>query len=156
MAASTAAAPLVVLFQEPAPAGTARSSVLTLINSAVGAGVLSFGFAFRCTGWAVGLLLTFFIAAVEAFTLYVLSRYAERSGTKTYSALVRASAPACSARRCTAPCCPLPVLMLSESACCLLPAAGAQDAWPSSQRFHGNNSGFLSVRLVRRILDPCW
>jgi sodium-coupled neutral amino acid transporter 7/8 len=98
MAASAAAAPPVVLVQEPAPAGTARSSVLTLINSAVGAGVLSFGFAFRCTGWAAGLLLTLFVAAVEASTLYVLSRYAERSGTKTYSALVRACAPAFSAR----------------------------------------------------------
>eukprot|EP00887_Chlorella_sp_A99_P007320 scaffold2.g7320.t1 len=68
---------------------TAHASVATLLNSAIGAGVLSLPFAFQCAGWAGGLLSTVFIAAVEAFTLYVLSRYAEFTGTSSYSQLVR-------------------------------------------------------------------
>lgn len=65
-----------------------RGSVLTLINSAVGAGVLSFPFALSCTGWAAGLAAIAGIAAVEAFTLYVLSCFAEQTGATTYSSLV--------------------------------------------------------------------
>jgi len=63
--------------------------VLTLINSAVGAGVLSFPYALRCTGWAAGLACIFCIASLEAFTLYVLSKLSEFTGSKSYSALVR-------------------------------------------------------------------
>ncbi|KAL4457498.1 hypothetical protein ABPG75_012363 [Micractinium tetrahymenae] len=78
-----------MLLQEAAvPAGTARSSVLTLINSAVGAGVLAFPFALRCMGWAAGLACIALVAATEAFTLYVLSRFAEHTGARSYSALV--------------------------------------------------------------------
>lgn len=54
------------------PLGTARSSVVTLINSSVGAGVLSFPFAFRAFGWAAGLAVVVLIGTVESFTLYVL------------------------------------------------------------------------------------
>ena len=54
------------------PSGTACSSVLTLINSSVGAGILSFPFAFRAFGWAAGLAAVALIGSVEAFTLYVL------------------------------------------------------------------------------------
>ena len=64
---------------------------------AVGAGVLSLPFAFRCAGWAGGLVLTFSMAAAEAFTLYVLARYAESTNSNSYSSLVRpppSSAPA--------------------------------------------------------------
>lgn len=78
-----------LLLQEAAsPAGTARSSVLTLINSAVGAGVLSFPFALRAMGWAAGLACIALIAATEAFTLFVLSRFAEHTGARSYPALV--------------------------------------------------------------------
>lgn len=56
------------------PLGTARSSVVTLINSSVGAGVLSFPFAFRAFGWAAGLVAVVAIGSVESFTLYVLRR----------------------------------------------------------------------------------
>lgn len=65
-----------------------NSSVRTLLSSAVGAGVLSLPYAFRCAGWAGGLFVVFAVAAVESFTLYVLSRYTEQSGTKTYTQLV--------------------------------------------------------------------
>lgn len=81
--------------QGPAPEGgeppcsSARSSYLTLLNAAVGAGVLSFPSAFRETGWAGGLILLLVVGLVEAFTLYVLSRYAESTGARTYTALVR-------------------------------------------------------------------
>ena len=54
------------------PLGTARSSVVTLINSSVGAGVLSFPFAFKAFGWAAGLAVVVLIGTVESFTLYVL------------------------------------------------------------------------------------
>jgi hypothetical protein len=56
---------------------------------AIGAGVLSLPFAFRAAGWAGGLLLTAAVAAVEGFTMYVIARYAEWTGSKTYSDLVR-------------------------------------------------------------------
>ncbi|PRW56012.1 AAAP family transporter: amino acid [Chlorella sorokiniana] len=69
--------------------GTARSSVITLINSSVGAGVLSFPYAFRAFGWAAGLAAVVLIGSVESFTLYVLSRYAEYTKAGTYSGLVR-------------------------------------------------------------------
>lgn len=50
------------------------SSVATLCNSAVGAGVLSLPYAFRCAGLIGGLVLCFLVAAAEAFSLYVLSK----------------------------------------------------------------------------------
>ncbi|KAL4855593.1 putative sodium-coupled neutral amino acid transporter 7 [Chlorella vulgaris] len=73
----------------PAGGASALSSVFTLLNSAVGAGVLSLPFAFREAGWAGCLLLTLAVAIIEAFTLYVLARYAEVTGSGTYSDLVR-------------------------------------------------------------------
>ncbi|KAI7840595.1 hypothetical protein COHA_005745 [Chlorella ohadii] len=60
-----------------------------LAEAAIGAGVLSLPFAFRAAGWAGGLLLTAAVAAVEGFTMYVIARYAEWTGSKTYSDLVR-------------------------------------------------------------------
>ena len=59
--AMAAPLPATVLVHEP-PANTARGSVLALINSTVGAGVLSFPYAFRQTGWAAGLACTVAIA----------------------------------------------------------------------------------------------
>lgn len=83
------AVPAMLLQEAATPAGTARSSVLTLINSAVGAGVLSFPFALRATGWAAGLACIALVAGTEAYTLYVLARFAEHAGAKSYGALVR-------------------------------------------------------------------
>lgn len=120
------------LVQEAVPAvSTARSSVLTLISSAVGAGVLSFGYAFRQTGWLAGLIAVVAIASIEAFTLYVLSRYAEATQSRSYPALVRllAEEGACRrsarviglhGRRCTAA--PMSALPLCRFASCWAPA----------------------------------
>lgn len=55
----------------------------------MGAGVLSLPFAFRAAGWAGCLIATLVVAAIETFTLYVLARYAEATGSATYSQLVR-------------------------------------------------------------------
>lgn len=48
---------------------SAASSVATMINVAVGAGVLSLPFAFSCTGWALGLALTGAARAAQGFQL---------------------------------------------------------------------------------------
>lgn len=74
---------------EDAPAASARSSVLTLVNSSIGAGILALPLAFSCIGWAGGLLAVALIACTEGFTLYVLARCAESTGARTYGALVR-------------------------------------------------------------------
>jgi hypothetical protein len=50
------------------------SSVATLCNSAIGAGVLSLPYAFKCAGLAGGLLLCALVAAAESFSLYILSK----------------------------------------------------------------------------------
>lgn len=84
---STGAMATVVV--EDAPAASARSSVLTLINSSIGAGIVALPLAFSCTGWAGGLVAVAFIACTEGFTLYVLARCAESTGARTYGALVR-------------------------------------------------------------------
>ena len=95
------------------PLGTAQSSawasVFTMINVAVGAGVLSLPYAYSCTGWAAGLLLTAGVAAAEAFTLYTLTRLAAATRSTTYSELVSglrcSSCPksCCGALKATAP-----------------------------------------------------
>lgn len=52
---------------------TSASSVFTLCNSAIGAGVLSLPFAFRRAGLGGGLALCVAVGSVEAFTLCVPS-----------------------------------------------------------------------------------
>ncbi|KDD73837.1 transmembrane amino acid transporter protein, partial [Helicosporidium sp. ATCC 50920] len=79
---------MIVTSSGDGPAASARTSLVTLINSAVGVGVLSLPYAFRCAGWAGGLFLIATIAATEAFTLYVLSRYAEFTRASSYSSMV--------------------------------------------------------------------
>jgi amino acid permease len=66
-----------------------HSSIVTLVNSAIGAGILALPYAFRCTGWAAGLATVFSLGATQAYTLFVLSRHAEYAGSTTYGALVR-------------------------------------------------------------------
>ena len=69
-------------------------SVLALVNTAVGAGVLAFPSAYFRTGWAAGLAMTAAVAALEALTLYQLCRLAEKTQSKSYQSLVR-SFPCC-------------------------------------------------------------
>lgn len=57
------------------PGATSASSVFTLCNSAIGAGVLSLPFAFRRAGLGGGLALCVAVGSVEAFTLCVLFIY---------------------------------------------------------------------------------
>jgi hypothetical protein len=52
-----------------ASGATSASSVFTLCNSAIGAGVLSLPFAFRRAGLGGGLALCAAVGSVEAFTL---------------------------------------------------------------------------------------
>ena len=56
---------------------TSLSSVFTLCNSAVGAGVLALPYAFRHAGLVSSLVLAMLVAALEGATLYVLSKFAE-------------------------------------------------------------------------------
>lgn len=66
------------------------SSVFTLCNSAIGAGVLSLPYAFSCAGLVGCMLLCLVVAGLEAFTMYVLSKYAERyGGAASYGLLIR-------------------------------------------------------------------
>lgn len=59
-----------------------------LVNAAVGAGVLSLPFAFRSAGWAGALIVLLVVASLQSFTLYVLSRWAEQTGSSSYGTLV--------------------------------------------------------------------
>lgn len=54
-----------VLVEEPPAAATTASSIVTLINSSIGAGILALPYAFACTGWALGLAAVWGVAAVE-------------------------------------------------------------------------------------------
>lgn len=51
--------------RNPAASGSLWPSIITLLNCAVGAGVLSLPFAFRQTGFIGGLLLTLSVALIE-------------------------------------------------------------------------------------------
>jgi len=68
---------------------SAGASVALLCNSAVGAGVLALPYALARAGMAGGLLLCAGFCAVEAFTLYVLAKFAERYSARSYGQLVR-------------------------------------------------------------------
>jgi hypothetical protein len=102
-----------VLIEEPPAIAGIKSSIITMMNSAIGAGILSLPYAFRCTGWAAGIAAIVLLGAAEAYTAYVLCRFAEHTGSKTYGVLVSrkrqagqhgpplASTPlCCSNRRC--------------------------------------------------------
>ncbi|KAI8469768.1 MAG: transmembrane amino acid transporter protein-domain-containing protein [Monoraphidium minutum] len=73
-----------------APEGaTTLSSVSTLCNTALGAGVLGLPFAFARAGVAGCLALFLAVAVLEAFTMYVLAKFAERYDAPTYGTLIR-------------------------------------------------------------------
>uniref|UniRef100_A0A383V4T9 Amino acid transporter transmembrane domain-containing protein n=1 Tax=Tetradesmus obliquus TaxID=3088 RepID=A0A383V4T9_TETOB len=65
------------------------SSVFTLCNSAIGAGVLSLPYAFQCAGLVGCLVLSLCVAGLEAFTMYVLAKFAERYDANSYGSLIR-------------------------------------------------------------------
>jgi hypothetical protein len=81
-----------VLIEEPPPRASPSQAVSLLINAAVGAGVLSIPFAFRCAGYIGGPLILASVAIVESFTLYVLSKWAEKTNAASYGELVLHSA----------------------------------------------------------------
>lgn len=81
--------PAIILIEDAPPTASVHSSIVTLVNSAIGAGILALPYAFRCTGWAAGLATVFSLGATQAYTLFVLSRHAEEAGSTTYGALVR-------------------------------------------------------------------
>lgn len=72
-----------------AQACTAWGSVFTMLNAAIGAGVLSFPYAFRETGLALGLVLTFVCAGLMYTTLQILVQAALRYRVHTYSQVVQ-------------------------------------------------------------------
>ena len=59
--------------------GTFWSSVFTLANSAIGAGVLAFPYAFGETGLLLGISLTLAFGVVMSFTAHVLARSTEHA-----------------------------------------------------------------------------
>ncbi|KIY99600.1 AAAP family transporter: amino acid [Monoraphidium neglectum] len=68
---------------------TSLSSVSTLCNTALGAGVLGLPYAFARAGLVGCLLLSLSVAALEAFTMYVLAKFAERYDAPSYGTLIR-------------------------------------------------------------------
>ncbi|AQZ14358.1 AVT7 (YIL088C) [Zygosaccharomyces parabailii] len=56
------------------PTGTVRSSVINLVKTIVGAGMLAIPYAFRSDGVLVGVLLVLLAASTSAFGLFVLAK----------------------------------------------------------------------------------
>lgn len=67
--------------------GTAVGSVFTLVNAAVGAGVVSFPYAFSKTGVLLGAVLTLLFAVLTVSTVNVLTKATIRTNSTTYSQL---------------------------------------------------------------------
>jgi len=67
--------------------GTAVGSVFTLVNAAVGAGVVSFPYAFSKTGVVLGAALTLTFAVLTVSTVNVLTKATIRTNSTTYSQL---------------------------------------------------------------------
>jgi amino acid permease len=73
-----------------APRGTFMSSVFMTLNSAVGTGVLTLPFAFRCAGLYGGVAALLGFMGVEYLTLLAIIRCVEASDASSYSDVVRA------------------------------------------------------------------
>ena len=70
--------------------GTLFSSVITLANSAIGAGVLAFPYAFKNAGVGMALAMTTGLVIIMCFCILIISRSCERHAhCKTYNTLVR-------------------------------------------------------------------
>lgn len=101
-AASAAAEPATtVVIEELPPRASPSQAVSLLVNAAVGAGVLSLPFAFRCAGYIGGPLILASVAIIESFTLYVLSKWAEKTNAASYGEVVlRSAGPAAATALC--------------------------------------------------------
>ena len=75
--------------ESPPPSGT-FFSFSTLTNSAAGTGILAFPYAFRCGGILGGALLSFFFAATMGWTLCLLARCCDATGSGDYQQVVAA------------------------------------------------------------------
>eukprot|EP00878_Enallax_costatus_P011109 GHUV01011602.1.p1 GENE.GHUV01011602.1~~GHUV01011602.1.p1 ORF type:complete len:461 (+),score=81.03 GHUV01011602.1:314-1696(+) len=65
------------------------SSVFTLCNTAIGAGVLSLPYAFECAGLVGCFILCLVVSSLESFTMYVLAKFSERYDASSYGSLIR-------------------------------------------------------------------
>jgi amino acid permease len=77
--------------------GTISSSVFTLANSAIGAGILAFPFAFKSAGLTLGIVLCLSLAVVMAMSLHFIIYSLEKAQKadpriRTYQDLVQAAA----------------------------------------------------------------
>ncbi|KAG8463150.1 hypothetical protein KFE25_011147 [Diacronema lutheri] len=75
-----------VLSTRPAREGTVASSILSLVISACGAGVLSLPFALSCTGWAAGSCTLLVFAVASAWSLELIEMRARDLGTASFEA----------------------------------------------------------------------
>eukprot|EP00656_Telonema_subtile_P056440 TRINITY_DN9014_c0_g1_i3.p1 TRINITY_DN9014_c0_g1~~TRINITY_DN9014_c0_g1_i3.p1 ORF type:complete len:411 (+),score=41.29 TRINITY_DN9014_c0_g1_i3:137-1369(+) len=70
--------------------GTTFSSAMTLANSAIGAGILSFPYAFKAAGVAAGIVVTFTLCLLMGGALNIIARCcAARPELKSYGDIVR-------------------------------------------------------------------
>ena len=101
LAAAEAVTPTIELIEELPPRASPSQAVSLLINAAVGAGVLALPFGFRCAGYLGGPLILASVAIIESFTLYVLSKWAEKTNAASYGELVlRSAGPAAATALC--------------------------------------------------------
>ena len=71
--------------------GTFLSSVFTCANSAIGAGVLAFPYAFAQTGLVLGVVLSLVLATIMLVALHIIIVGTNSSNAASYQALVRHS-----------------------------------------------------------------
>lgn len=62
--------------------------VANMVNTAMGAGVLAFPYAFRCTGWVAGLLLMLGVSGMEYLTLFILVQLGAKYKASNFQQLV--------------------------------------------------------------------
>lgn len=130
------------------------SSVFTLCNTAIGAGVLGLPFAFRCTGLVGSLLLFAAVASLESLTMYVLAKFAERYDAASYGSLIRRAL----GRKTGAGLSAVTVLYLWGSSVAYLVVVA--DTFISLSQMHLGPDAWLSQRvplllLVGLLLLPC-
>jgi hypothetical protein len=68
--------------------GTFFGTVANLVNSAVGAGMLSLPFAYQCSGVVMGSLMLILFGALASLSLHVIGRVQKRTNAKTFQECV--------------------------------------------------------------------
>ncbi|KAJ1636036.1 hypothetical protein T492DRAFT_862313 [Pavlovales sp. CCMP2436] len=76
-----------LLEAHPPSEGTLTTSVLSLVVSACGAGVLSLPFALRCTGWLAGTGTLLVLAVASSWSLELIDMRARDLGATSYEAI---------------------------------------------------------------------